>query len=527
MSNAVERRAAREGGRRATVLFAGIIALHAAVAVTFAVQLNLWEDEAYSLITTTGTPSHVLHQALHFEMQPPLYFLALYVWRHLGDSILVARLFSLSCTLATLLVVVGLSKRLLPAIHPGWVLAVTALNPFLLWAAVEARVYAAAVLLSSLLLLFFFDGYLAEKSTSKARWGYGITALVALYTQYYLGFFLLANGAALLLFRRWRALRTNLIAMFAVGVCFLPMLMILPSQFSAHTETVAETVSWAESFLRIGVRMWRYVLVTNYDGWSSPWSRGLANGILLAGVCVAALAMIRRRSRLPDAVTLQLWAITALLAIGLVPVAQLTGWECLQLRHTAAMFILCVLSTLALAQAIGSRRGVLALVCVMLCYNGTAIGVVAQRMAKFGDWRRLTSYIMDEELRDQPIAVFLAPKALPFAYYYRGPNTIVPIPEAEECKTLDLTRWVVESQEEIEDRLRATPGGGRRLWFVLSGLGSYLGVDFRRDVVRAFVEENYIVERRARFYCAEVKLLRRKPADAAGERPGEAENAGR
>jgi hypothetical protein len=54
----------------------------------------IWEDEAYSLNTTSHNLFEVVKFSYNFEGQPPFYFLLLAVWRKINSSIFFARLLS-------------------------------------------------------------------------------------------------------------------------------------------------------------------------------------------------------------------------------------------------------------------------------------------------------------------------------------------------------------------------------------------------------------------------------------------------
>jgi 4-amino-4-deoxy-L-arabinose transferase-like glycosyltransferase len=299
---------------RSRAIVPALAGLYLAVALPLAARLDIWVDEAYTLETTGGGLRHALHQALFFEGQPPLYFLWLALWRTLDGSIFFARLFSVLCGAAALLAVAALSRRWLPELHPGWLTALAGLNPFFFYAALEIRLYALALLLSALLLLLFHDGYLAAEPRRAARWGYGIIALAAVYTQYYLGFLLVAGAVALLVLKRWRPLRDYLLAMAAVAVCFAPMLWIVPGQVASQT-AAAERASIVEGVVSLAGRSQEYV-------WPTEGLRGFRTAARL-GFAAALVALVLAGRR---AVRRREVAVWTLLAVA--PCSSLAcGWQ--------------------------------------------------------------------------------------------------------------------------------------------------------------------------------------------------------
>src|SRR5258708_5390969 len=75
-------------------------------------ELNTWRDEMYSLHTSSGSPVFAIQQAVHFELQPPFYFLALSLWRVFSHSVFFARLFSSLCGCGAIVATAALGARL-------------------------------------------------------------------------------------------------------------------------------------------------------------------------------------------------------------------------------------------------------------------------------------------------------------------------------------------------------------------------------------------------------------------------------
>ena len=82
-----------------------LILLHLALTLFLAYRLNIWVDEAFSLHTSGRGVGYALHQALHFELQAPLYFVLLSAWRKIDSSIFFARLLSVASVALSLKVI--------------------------------------------------------------------------------------------------------------------------------------------------------------------------------------------------------------------------------------------------------------------------------------------------------------------------------------------------------------------------------------------------------------------------------------
>jgi hypothetical protein len=110
--------------------FCPLLAAHLALTIPLAWKLNLWIDEASSLATSGKTLLFAVRQAFSYELQAPLYFALLNLWRIPSESIFHARLFSVACTVLMLILVVGITRRYLLKLHPAWLVGVLALHPF-------------------------------------------------------------------------------------------------------------------------------------------------------------------------------------------------------------------------------------------------------------------------------------------------------------------------------------------------------------------------------------------------------------
>ncbi|HSR92152.1 MAG TPA: hypothetical protein VLK88_12675, partial [Gemmatimonadales bacterium] len=110
-----DRRDADTASRRfATVALAAGILLVLAVGIRSSFTRSLRLDEAFSL--ETSAPGHslgqVVHQALWFEQQPPLYFTLLHFWLGILDSPAFGRLLSTLAVVGTIAILARLARDL-------------------------------------------------------------------------------------------------------------------------------------------------------------------------------------------------------------------------------------------------------------------------------------------------------------------------------------------------------------------------------------------------------------------------------
>jgi len=475
------------------------------LAITFflSFRLNLWLDEAYTLHTTGQGFWHALQQATYFELQPPLYFVLLSLWRKLNSTIFFARLPSVICIALTIKVVAALSKRFLREINSAWVVACVASSPFMIWAAVEMRVYALVILMSGLLLLLFYDGFLEEPSHHPSRWLYVLVSIVALYTQYYVGFLLLANACALLVLRRWRSLAWYLAGMGIVTISLAPVVNIILYQVSTHVlgDSVRLTV-WG-SVAHIYWVIHEYVLPVD---WAPLYF--LRRWLLRLGLLTLVLLVITKYRVTANRIAI--WTIALSLTLALIVVQRLTAAGLVEARHTAALFLPITLAGFSLVKTVAQRKLVLAWIFLVLIFNGTTLFGRYTVLAKNGDWIRVAAHISTFEKPGQPVLVFQASSALSLAQYYKGQNLLVPVPNEPAItsnyspvgRPVDVSR-IAEAFKPVSESLE--------VWLVTDWTRGFRDDGIDDPILNDFVRRKYSVETETKFYKSKVFLLRLKP----------------
>ena len=472
------------------------IGINVAITVPLAALLNIWQDEAYTLHTTARGFAYAFDQAVGFEQNAPLYFVALTAWRHLGSSIFFLRLFSVLCVAASVALLPAIARRYLPRQNPLLLTLVVACNPFVVWAAVEMRVYAGIVLISALLLLTFYDAFVRQAPSKAAAAGYAVFVALALYTQYYLAFLVAAQGIAVAIYFRRSSLRFFL-AGLAGAAAFVPMLVIVPGQMQNFRDGFASP-SLVASFSGLAGILLRYVL---------PLPAAHAKLLYVAILLAVALALLAARPKWSGAGNL--WAlVTAICAAVLFAAGTFAFGVHVLDRHAASLYLPSTIAAFALFSCFRApleRRAALAWSCLVLVLSLLALGRTYAGLAKPGDWIRVAAYIEGRETPNEPIVVFEAENALPFAYYYRGPNRVVPIPRAVDFRRFQATRFVIRNDADLEQSVPA----GHRIWLVTAGQCASSNIQFGCDRLERFVARRYRAVLTATFQGAQVRLLER------------------
>lgn len=474
------------------------------VTLLLAQLLNIWVDESFSLNTTGQGIAYSLRQSINFELQAPFYFVLLSILRKIDTSVFAARAFSVLCIALTVRVSATLSRRFFPDVHPAWIAALVAFNPYIIAMAVDIRLYALVVLETALLLLLFYDAYLTDGAPSWKRVCFILLAIAGLYTQYYVGFLLFANAFVLLVLKRRRALIAYLAAMALVAICFLPMVPYIRTQLSAHSSPVEKTMSILATLKFITWRIKDYVLPAAGDT-SLAWRSWILRFMYFIGICV----LIQNRNRLRERTSITLWTIAIVVAVFFCIAVRFTGESLMEPRHTAVFLLPVLLWAFSIAALEKRKAIILGFVLVSFAFYGTYLYGRYKPMAKYGDWQRVATYLMTQERPGQAILVFHGGAALPLSHYYRGPNVIAAVPRENTFEKFDFRNYVLHDQQEIVDTLARTPGENSEIWLVTDNDCGFEDLSYNCPILEQFVAEHYVVEDTKQFRGSKVRRLRR------------------
>ncbi|MBT7040534.1 MAG: hypothetical protein HN921_11900, partial [Bacteroidetes bacterium] len=166
------------------------------ISVFHLVKDDLLIDESSSLLTSELSLNKVLHRALFWEEQAPLYYLVLAIWRLVSAHYIFARLLSLIFMLGSFLFMFRIFKKYESSqVLTTLMLILVAVNFNIVYAAVNIRYYSFTILLSVFLLYIFLNHYLNQQPARLSiRILFSIIAIVAISSQYFIGFLLLALG---------------------------------------------------------------------------------------------------------------------------------------------------------------------------------------------------------------------------------------------------------------------------------------------------------------------------------------------
>ncbi len=392
--------------------------------VPLAAALNIWIDEAFTLHTTGAGPLEAWRRAISFEAQPPLYFFIVAAWRSLNEtSIAFARLPSVAFAAGTAVVIVFAAHRIAPRVPPLAAALVVALNPLVIWAAVEMRVYALVLFIGAALTWTFYEGFVASYPSRGARFWYVLFAIAGLYTQYYVAFLIAAQGIALLAVRRG-SVRVFSIAAVIIAVAFAPFLGV--AWMHAHSSgTFVIRVPFTRAIHEIVDAVFTVVLPHTVE-WHGP---AKVLGFAAAAVLLVTLTVFGRPTvpRGPALAIVVQWLV-CLAIFGLLFTVAGVPLEPLKYVIVAAPSSLLV--AFLLVSSVQRRPAAAAMVAVA-AYGVFAVATLFSQyrppLMKPGDWQRLAATISAGD-RSVPVAVFPAELGQPLSWYLPVATVQIPKP---------------------------------------------------------------------------------------------------
>lgn len=495
------------------VLF--LMLTHAAVAIPMAYFINIWIDEASTLYTTQNGFIHALRYALPNEKQAPLYFWIMGLWRELSHSVLFARLFSIICSLLAIKFFFSVARKFWDEKFSMFVTFFFAIHPYLFWASNEIRGYSLMILFTVLLFKFFCEGYWLgeEKTGKKARIFYIVIAILSLYANYYLGFFLVGGFAALLTLKRRRAARNYFLDMIVAGIFFLPMLFVIKSQFDVRTSDYVPPTYLIEGLKSLWNHFLVFVLPTEIysSGETSIISVYRLWIVRLLALTVIILLFVKRK--ICDEKILVFGTISAVIFLFFLILYLLTGTLHIQIRHAAVVFVPILFLTFTSLWEIkpeNSKPKIYYFASIAFVLSGFYVYSafnISPNFTKRGDWARAAEFIEKNEKENQPIIVFSNYEVIALKFYYKGENKVLPNERFFDWNFEAKSGTQDTYKKQIEYVISQIPKDAEEIWLVTQ---EDCQIGEACEPLENFVESNYNVVSQKDLYLERIRHLKKK-----------------
>ena len=459
------------------------------IMIVLSAYFNVWEDEIYSLNTTSGSLSYAYRQSFDFEVQPPFWFLLLTIWRTISDSILWARLFSMFLIIISQILLYHFIKRISDKKLASLVSVLFILNPWIIFVILEIRLFALVILLSIIITASFYQTYYPGNITPVKRVLFILTAIAALFTQYFMGFLLFAN-AIVLLFRRNR--KPLIIYIIDMVIPLILVLLIIPQILTGidvqTTVLQSEVIDFKNYFVgttrEFVRRIFDYLLPFSFNV-SAFWYWTFRFSVII--LLLSSFNYGRIRKRVPE--------LTPFIIISIVIILffYILGYFFSDLysanKYTLVLLIPLLLSLTILFRMVKPELLNYWLILFSLIYITEDFNRY-KKLYKIRDFPSLASYIEKNENPGESIFIYRNIGAENLEIYYKGVNDIYPLPQAFDFRGKFVPEQWEISRSDIE-RLRQQFDQQQSFYVIISNMVNLKGFIESRALLLDFLESNY------------------------------------
>lgn len=217
----------------------GILLMAAAVRIHKLGARSLWEDEGWTLVLSKGPTIPDIVQRMAFDQHPPLYFVAIHLWRATtGNSEFALRMLSVLTGIVAVAAIYQLGKSMFGAKAGILAALFLALSDHHIDLTQDVRHYAQMATLIILSCWFYFRLIAKDSPSRGTRIGYLLLSSALLYSHYLGGFVLICQFLHMCVFVSPAGrLRWAFFHFTAVCASFTPWLPVVYRQNQVRWET--------------------------------------------------------------------------------------------------------------------------------------------------------------------------------------------------------------------------------------------------------------------------------------------------
>ena len=413
--------------RDKSLFYAGMIIFFVAyivILLILAKKTVLWEDEVYSLHTTSQNINYAIKQSYNFEGQPPFYFILLTIWRKISDTLFFARLFSLVFALLSGLIIYKIFRNFIDEEVSVISAILFLLNPAIVFFSFEARLYSFIVFLSALSIYLFYKAYLLNSPKKNNLFLHAAVSVAGVFTQYFFVLLLLAQALALLLVLCWKKCIKYLLIHSVIGLFFSMNFLIIPFQVNAvRNDQFGFDLLYLKTFLRT---LQNFIFSFNLINFNLILRRLIIIIFFFWLVILFKRVQFNVKSLFKTFNPINfIIIITLLIYFSIVILICLFNVDYND-RYMAILypsFFIIFIFSLTLI-----KKSFLIWAPLILIYYGFINYNSYSCFVKHYDYEQVAKYVERLEKDNEPILFYLSAHALPFQYYYKGSNEIVPLP---------------------------------------------------------------------------------------------------
>lgn len=416
----------------------------------------LGTDDIYTIHTTSNKLLEVLNLAIYFEMQAPLYFVLMSVWREISDTLFWAKMFHyISFSISTLFFYKILRILVANKKDIYILLLLFALHSFIYSISNDLRRYSLTLLFAVITLYYFIRIYIQEDDSKRNHSLLILVSTIGIFNDYYHSFLLASLGAGVLFSKnknKWRYYADMIIPFIG----FLILLRFIIYQVDSSSDW---SISYIKTNLFIASLKHIFILIESqtYSYLNFGWWPG--NLIFRLSLIFGFLFILKKRAFDQYITRNSVLVISAAVMIifYLMVIVALKSTIFLRIHYVAFSFPLIFLCfSLLLASAFKND-----LIRIIVVFGYMAISCVsyydAYNSYKYNKDLKELSSMVDNELSKQIVFVFNPKNAERINYYLdRSDNNIVGVPGELDLAVYDYSARNIESEEQIRSIIENT-----------------------------------------------------------------------
>jgi len=491
------------------IYFYIFLAIYTGLLILISLQDYIWIDEAYSLMTSSRSLKHAFEGALIFELQPPLYYMILNLWRNLSDSIFFARLLSIVFIVISAFPLKSLLKKLYGSRHQLFTILFLT-SAVIITYALEIRYISLMLLFAILIEYLFLITYNSSKPKPIFRFYYVVISILGVYTQYYFSFLLIANFIILLFQGRKKIISIYLLDMvlpvLSLAVLY-PYIDYQMNQSGSHCQLNASPIFFLTFlFYHTGL------LLREFFPFLSEIIRIIYKPLTIALLAIVffwaqwkyfSLKYIRSQYHyvLKTIILLLLYAF----------MATMLKFQALYIRYLVLLFIPLWIIIFDIINLI--RRERLLYVCV-IALTLTSLGHFTYEKIQHPKGQRnlsIVNYIMNHEQPGEPIFVYRNYMELVLKHAYDGNNKIHQIPGTITYdQPGSQINWSIENYHEVDSVFNLHYS--RTIWLITTNdnLEGRFCIETHDEILTEYVSEHFAVVSKKKFDKIKVQKLKWK-----------------
>ncbi|HYE22593.1 MAG TPA: glycosyltransferase family 39 protein [Verrucomicrobiae bacterium] len=445
----------------------------AGFSLLFLSQQSLRLDEAQSLWQVSNSIPRMIN-IIAQDVHVPFYHVLLHLWLfYLGDTVFMARMFSLIFAVLTVPLVYVLGRKAFNPTTALFATILTAISPFLIWYGNEVRMYSLLTFLTVINQIFFVNIF---KTGRVSSWvGYAVTAVLALFTHYYFGLLLISQLLFFLYFRHsfpYKSGRRFLMVYGLILAIFTPWLYYV---YTISTTNYSQPLLTKPTVINLFITFSQFVF-----GFQTESFNRLAIALWPLAVLFGFLALSRRQKYTFEGtyffyVTV-VPVVIAFIASLLIRPLYLTRYLIL-IIPTLYLFMGWLFSSYPLRLERMLKGTIVAIMMLTLVHQSISASTPVKE-----NFREAADYL-SEKAEPQDLILVSAPFTIyPIEYYYEGPARITTMPEWDRFVVGPIPAF---SEDYMAGKVETYKATHQRIWVLLSYDQGY------EEQIRLYFDKNF------------------------------------